>query len=374
MAWNEPGNDKDPWSKNRGNNEGPPDFDEVIKGLQSKVNKIFGGGNKNGGNGESLTGLTIVIVVIAIFAWLFSGIYIVDEREQAVVFTFGEKVGVVGSGPKWIAPIIQTKEIVDVSSIRSTQNQGLILTEDENIVDVEFEIQYNVKDAADYVLNVVEPDDTLRQAAESALREVIGKNSMDYVITVGVNDIAARTKTVIQNMLNEYEAGIEVLTVNITNAQPPEQVQAAFADAIKAREDAERFINEAEAYRNEVVPLARGEATQQLERAKAYKAQVVDNAKGEANRFTQLLTEYQLAPEVTRERLYLDTLEDVLAVSNKVMIDGDNANNMMYLPLDQLRNNSREGRVSVSQQDSGDTVTTLPTTSNRNNRTRNSRL
>ena len=277
------------------------------------------------------------MVGLAILAiYLLFGIYIVNDGERGVVLQFGKFNEITKPGPHWIPRIIQTVEIVDVSKIRSIQQKTVMLTEDENIVSINFAIQYDVKDASDFIFNVRDPDITLRQAGESAIREVLGKNKMDFIITEGREEVASTTKDLLQSILDFYKSGINVQTVNILEAQPPEQVQDAFSDAIKAREDEQRYINEAEAYRNEIIPLARGEAKQILEEAKAYRVKLIKSAEGEATRFRQLYTEYIKAPEVTRERLYLEAVESVLENTSKVMIDVDGGNNLMYLPLDKI--------------------------------------
>ena len=334
MAWNEPGkNDKDPWGRQK--NSGS-DLDALLKDFQKFFKDVFnsniGGNNTEPPSKKNISFLASIILAI----YLLSGIYIVDDGERGVVLQFGKFNEITLPGPHWIPRVIQTVEIVDVAKIRSVQQKAVMLTEDENIVSINFAIQYDIKDASNYIFNLREPDITLRQAGESAIREVLGKNSMDFIITEGREEIASRTKLLLQSVLDSYISGINVQTVNILEAQPPEQVQDAFSDAIKAREDEQRFINEAEAYRNEIIPLARGKAKQIIEESKAYKVKLINSAEGEASRFKQLYKEYQKAPEVTRERLYLEAVESVLENSSKVMIDIDGGNNLMYLPLDKI--------------------------------------
>ena len=334
MAWNEPGkNDKDPWGRQK--NSGS-DLDALLKDFQKFFKDVFnsniGGNNTEPPSKKNIGFLASIILAI----YLLSGIYIVDDGERGVVLQFGKFNEITLPGPHWIPRVIQTVEIVDVAKIRSVQQKAVMLTEDENIVSINFAIQYDIKDASNYIFNLREPDITLRQAGESAIREVLGKNSMDFIITEGREEIASRTKLLLQSVLDSYISGINVQTVNILEAQPPEQVQDAFSDAIKAREDEQRFINEAEAYRNEIIPLARGKAKQIIEESKAYKVKLINSAEGEASRFKQLYKEYQKAPEVTRERLYLEAVESVLENSSKVMIDIDGGNNLMYLPLDKI--------------------------------------
>jgi membrane protease subunit HflK len=347
MAWNEPGgNNNDPWG-NKKNDSGPPDLDEVFRNLQKKLEGMFGG-NKRGGTGGrgggvnfpgklGSIGLIAAAVVLGVL-WLLSGIYIIQPAERGVVLQFGEYKKTTQPGPHWHVPWpIQTLERVNVDQNRSVELKSQeILTKDENIVEIDLAVQYNIKEASEYLFNVVDPDTTLRQAAESALREAVGQTLMDSVITEGRDVIANDTSEQIQRILDGYNAGMRVNAVNLERAQPPEEVQAAFSDAIKAREDQERFISQSEAFKNELLPQARGDAVIALEQARAYKAQVVNAAQGEANRFESLLAEYEKAPEVTRERLYIESLEAVLSNSSKVMVDVEGGNNLMYLPLDKL--------------------------------------
>jgi len=352
MAWNEPGGsgnngsgNKDPWG-NRGN-QGPPDLDEFIKKLQAKLGGLFGGkggsgstgGGVSGGNAGSISLGLIVAVLLGI--WGLSGIYIVDQGRQGVVLQFGAFSSITEPGPHWYPRFIQTVEIVNVEDIRSVNlghvsDEALMLTQDENIIDIKFTVQYKVKDAKDYLFNVRDPDLTLRQATESAVREIVGKNKLDFVITEGRVAVSAGVGELIQKILDSYSTGITVVNLNMQDAQPPEQVQQAFDDAIKAREDKQRSINEAEAYSNDVLPKARGKAARVVQEAKAYQAEVVAHAEGKTERFLKVLSEYKKAPKVTRERLYLDAMEEVMASSNKVMVDVKGGNNLMYLPLDKI--------------------------------------
>jgi membrane protease subunit HflK len=362
MAWNEPGGgkDKDPWS-GRGDQQGPPDLEEIVRNIQGKFGGLFGGrrggsndgGASSGGPGKLGAGGLVFIGVIIIAVWIASGFYIVDEGTRGVVLRFGEYSESTQPGLRWHIPTpVEMKEIVDVenrrfvevgyrSSARSgtaqtVPREALMLTEDENIVDIRIAIQYQVKSPQDYLFNVRDPDTTLRQAAESAIREMIGKSKMDFVLKEGRAEVAAGTLELMQRILDQYKAGLQVVNVNLQDAQPPEEVQGAFADAIKAREDEQRFKNEAEAYANDVLPKARGAAARVLQEADAYKEQVIAEAEGEANRFLKLLAEYEKAPGVTGERLYIEAMESVLGNSSKVMVDIKNGNNLLYLPLDQL--------------------------------------
>ena len=330
MAWNEPNGSKDPWGRKSSNNS---ELDNALNDLNKYFKSLIGG--TSGGPSSNKKNTTILGVVI-LTIYLLSGIYIVNDGERGVVLQFGEFSNITMPGPHWVPRLIQKAEIVDVSKIRSIQQKAQMLTEDENIVSVNFAIQYDIKDASDYIFNLRDPDETLSAAGESSIREVLGKNRMDFVITEGRETIASDTKILLQSVLDSYGAGINVQTVNILEAQPPEQVQDAFSDAIRAREDEQRYINEAEAYRNEIIPLARGKAVQIIEEAKAYRVKLIKSAEGEALRFSKLYEEYSKAPEVTRERLYIESVESVLGNSTKIMIDVDGGNNLLYLPLDKI--------------------------------------
>jgi len=361
MAWNEPGgsqDDKDPWGS-RGGDQGPPDLDEVVRKLQQKFNSLFGGGKSGGSagggssSGPGSKGLSM-LVVVGLILWGLSGLYIVDEGNRGVVLRFGEYTATATSGLHWHIPYpIEQVEIVNVEEIRNVEvgyrstltgqgggrsvpREALMLTQDENIIDIKFAIQYRIKDARDYLFNVSDPDETLHQATESAVREIIGKSTMDFVLTEGRSEIVARAEQLIQDIVDRYKSGLQLTSVNMQDAQPPEQVQAAFSDAVKAREDEVRLKNEAEAYANDVLPKARGAAARMMEEANAYKDQVIAQAEGEASRFTQVLAEYKKAPEVTRQRLYIDAIEGVMDQSSKVMIDVEGGNNLLYLPLDRM--------------------------------------
>ncbi len=346
MAWNEPNGNKDPWGRKRDNNS---ELDDILKGFSKFVNDLFksSGGSSNTPNKKNVGILGGIIIAI----YFLSGVYIVNDGERGVVLQFGQFVTITGPGPHWVPRIIQKYEIVDVSKIRSVQQRAVMLTEDENIVSVNFAIQYDIKDASNFIFNLRDPDETLRASGESAIREVLGKNKMDFVITEGRESIASSTKELLQTVLDDYESGINVQSVNILEAQPPEQVQDAFADAIRAREDEQRYINEAVAYSNEIIPLARGEAKQILEEAKAYKVKLIKSAEGEALRFRQLFTEYEKSPVVTRERLYLESVESVLGNTTKVMIDLEGGNNLLYLPLDKILEDKRTDDSNSSMTD-----------------------
>ncbi|MCB1733741.1 MAG: FtsH protease activity modulator HflK [Gammaproteobacteria bacterium] len=350
MAWNEPGGgNNDPWGGGRGGDQGPPDLDEVLRKLQDKLGGLFGGksggdggngatpirGGKSGGAGFGLLlGLGLVL-------WVASGIYIIEPAERGVVLRFGQYAETTGEGPHWHIPYpIETVEKVDVDQVRSVSHKTSMLTQDENIIEIEMAVQYRVKSASDYLFQTRSPDATLKQATESAVREVIGQSKMDFVLTEGRSEIVARTEDLIQQLVDRYQTGLQITSVNLQDAQPPEPVQAAFADAIKAREDEQRLKNEAEAYASEIIPKARGEADRRLKAAEAYKSEVIANAEGEAARFESLLVEYTKAPKVTRERLYLETIEQVLGNTSKILVDVEGGNSLMYLPVDKLMQRS----------------------------------
>lgn len=355
MAWNEPGGgkDRDPWG-NRGDQDGPPDLDEAFKKLQEKLGGIFGGRKGGGGGAAAGPGKLMVVLTLLVLAaaWWASGLYTVEQGKQGVELRFGKYHETTQPGLQWFARFIDTVEQVDISNVqieeigfhtdiarsgsRVIDKEALMLTQDENIVSLQLAVQYRIKDPKAYLFNISEPAATLRQVTESAVREVVGKSKMDFVLTEGRGEIASRTEEMVQQILDEYETGLILVEVAIQDVQPPEQVQHAFADAVKAREDEERLKNKADAYAKKVVPEARGQAARQLEEANAYRAEVIAKAEGETNRFNQILREYRKAPEVTRDRLYLEAVEVVMSSVSKVVVDVDGGNNMFYLPLDRL--------------------------------------
>jgi membrane protease subunit HflK len=341
MAWNESGGgDKDPWGNRGNNNDGPPDLDEAIRKLQGQLSGMFGGGGggDKGGAGRKMTGGAMSLLLILVLGlYGFAGIYQVDQQERGVIFRFGEVLSEeVGPGLHWNPPIIDEKNIVNVTQVQSHSHQALMLTEDENIVDVSLTVQWVIDSASNFVINVREPRDSLAQATESALRHVVGSASMDEVITDGREAIAIEVQERLQRYLQSYGAGIDITKVNIDRSAPPIQVQDAFNDVQKAKEDQQKFINQATAYAQQVVPEARGRAQRQLEEAQGYRDRVIARSEGEAQRFEKLLVEYSQAKQVTRDRLYIDAMENVFKNSSKVMIDVEGGNNMMYLPLDKL--------------------------------------
>ena len=365
MAWNEPGGsgNKDPWSgKSGGDQQGPPDLDEVVRKLQESLGGLFGGkkrpsapepddqgggpGGGRGGGFPSLPGGGLnakvfgVLGGILLVVWLLSGIYIIQPAERGVVLRFGAYAYMTEPGPHWRIPYpIEEVVKVNVDEISSFTHKASMLTQDENIVELELTVQSRIQDAADYLFQDQTPEKTLRDATETEVRKTIGASKLDFILTEGRGAIAVSIKDRVQNLMNQYKTGLEVTSVNMQPAKPPEQVKDAFDDAIKAREDKERLENKAEAYANEIVPQARGEAARMEADAKAYRDRVIASAEGESARFLSVLGEYAKAPEVTRERLYLETMEKVLGESNKVLLDvKEGANSLVYLPLDQLIN------------------------------------
>jgi membrane protease subunit HflK len=342
MAWNEPGGGKDPWGGNR--NDGPPDIDEALKKLAEKFSFLGGG---KGGSSKGL--LPVVIAVVAIL-WGLMGFYQVDEKEQAVVLRLGKYHSTNGSGLHWNPPVVDSINVVGVTEERQYPVRGLMLTQDENIVEISLTVQYNIANAKDFVLNVKDPETSLKQATDSALRHVVGSTGLDGVISTGREQVALGTAEKLQVLLDIYGSGINVVKINIKESRPPSEVKAAYDDVIRAREDLERLVNEAQAYSNGIIPEARGEAQRLREEAEGYRSQVVSKSQGEAKRFTKLLGEYQKAPGVTRERLYLDAVEEVMTQSTKILMDADGGNNMLYLPLDKIiqQGSSRQSDSALS--------------------------
>lgn len=350
MSWNEPGggNNKprDPWG---GGDQGPPDLDEVLKRFQERMGGLFGG--RSGGSGSTGGGVSAamlgVIAIVGLLVWGAMGFYQVDEQERAVVLRFGKYHETVRPGLQWNPPLIDTVIKVNTTKVRAASFREIMLTQDENIVEVSLSVQYVIDDPTLFVLEVRDPENSLQHAAQSALRHVVGGSSMDRVLTEGRAQIAVDVQQRLQEYINMYQTGILISKVNVDESKPPSQVQAAFDDVIKAREDEERVKNEAQAYANGIVPEARGAAQRQIEEASAYKEQVIANAEGEADRFNKLLAEYRKAPNVTRERLYLEAVQGVFSNTSKVMVDVEGGNNMMYLPLDKLAGGAAAARGSA---------------------------
>jgi|TARA_B110000977_G_scaffold98106_1_gene129123 membrane protease subunit HflK len=349
MAWNESGGgDKDPWG-NRGE-QGPPDLDEAIRKLQGQLSGLFGGGKgSTGGGGRGISAGTISLLLIVLAGlYVFSGVYQVDEQERGVVFRFGKLMDEeVTPGLHWNPPLIDQVQLVNVTQVQSHSHQASMLTEDENIVDISLTVQWVIASAADYLINVRDPKKSLDQATESALRHVAGSATMDQVITDGREAIAIEVQERLRSYLKTYGTGIDITKVNIDRSAPPVQVQDAFNDVQKAKEDQQKFINQATAYSQQIVPEARGKAQRQLEEAQAYRDRVIARSEGEAERFEKLLNEYSLAKRVTRDRLYIDALENVFKNASKVMVDVEGGNNMMYLPLDKLTQQSGSNASNV---------------------------
>ncbi|MFT4561449.1 MAG: membrane protease subunit HflK [Gammaproteobacteria bacterium] len=341
MAWNDPDDkDPDPWGGRKGN-DGPPDLDEIVRKMQDKLGGFFGGGggpSTPGSGGGATSPFVWIALAIGLAVLLFlATFWRIEPAERGVVMRFGKYVRTLQPGPSFQLPRpIDEVITVNVQQIRPFTVNATMLTGDENIVDVEMAVQYRIKDVKSYLFKIADPDTTVQRVTESAIRDIIGQSTLDFVITEGRAEIGADAMALIQQILDNYESGIEVTSVNMQPAKPPEQVKASFDDAIKAREDEQRRINEAEAYRNEVDEKAQGEAARILLQAQAYEEQVVAEAHGEARRFEQLLVEYEKAPEVTRSRLYLDTIEEVLAQNPKVVLDNKGGNSLMYLPIDKL--------------------------------------
>ena len=337
MSWNGNDNNKDPWGR-----EAPPEIDDVIKKAKETINSIFGGGgsSEDGSGGFSKKNFTTVLVIL-VLGYVTFGIYQVEEAERSVVLRLGKFQEIKGPGLRWNPPVVDSWEIVDVVRVRPHRHDALMLTKDENIVDVTVSVQYQIADPMKYVLDIRDADASLAQATESALRHVVGGSIMDDALTTGRELIAQEVRGRLQNYLDRYSTGLEVLIVNIEDSSPPNQVQEAFDDVIKAREDEVRARNEAETYANGLVPEARGQAQRMLQDAEAYKEQGSSAAQGDAARFSLLLAEYQKAPDVTRNRLYLESIQGVMSNSTKVMVDVEGGNNILYLPLDKIAQSAR---------------------------------
>ena len=365
MAWNEPGgnsNNQDPWGGRKGGGrQGPPDLDEAFRKLQESLNGIFGGGKKRGdrqGGGFGLLGIGLVLLLAI---WLWNAIYIVDAQEQAVILRLGKYHETVGQGLNIYFPPFDKKFQENVTRERSFTKQGQMLTEDENIVEVPLTVQYKISNLKDFVLNVDQPEVSLQHATESALRHVAGSTTMDEVITLGREKMSVDVSKRLQDFLDNYGTGITVTQVNIQRATAPAEVKDAFDDVIRAREDEQREKNQAESYANGVVPEARGQAQRLIEDANGYRDEVVSRAEGEADRFSKLVAEYRKAPEVTRQRLYIDTMQQVLSNTSKVLVTGkDGQNNLLYLPLDKMiEGRSGGNNASSASTTSSDTATRI---------------
>lgn len=342
--------------------EGPPDLDELWRDFNQKLNNLFGkkgGGNRNGRNDQggpgdmpNMKGAGIgagLILGMVLLLWLGSGFFIVQEGQVGVILQFGQYKSTTRSGFQWRLPYpFQSHEIVNISQARKVDigyqgdvrskvpREALMLTDDENIIDIQFAVQYRLKDATEFLFNNRDPEETVKQAAETAMREVVGKSKMDFVLYEGREQVALQVSQLVQQILDRYKVGVLVTSITLQNAQPPEQVQAAFDDAVKAGQDRERLKSEGQAYANNVIPRARGAAARLLQEADGYAQRVVATAEGDAARFKAIVAEYNKAPVVTRQRMYLDTMQKVFESTTKVMVDSRAGSNMLYLPLDKL--------------------------------------
>jgi modulator of FtsH protease HflK len=347
MPWNEPGRgsggggDRDPWKG--GNGQQPPDLDEVFANVQRRLKKIMGGGGggdgKRGGSGGGSFAPIIGLIVVLGLIWVaWSSIHIIDESERGVVLRFGEYNRTLDSGFKITLPApVETVLTVDISRVRSLENSSRMLTGDENLIDLAYAVQYRVFEPEKFLFNVNQPEVSLAHAADSSIREIVGTNNMDFILEIGRGQIALDTQQLLEEIIERYDSGIEITSFNLQEVRPPSQVRQAFDDVVRAREDQIRFANEAQAYANQEVPEARGRAARIIEEAEGYREAKIAQATGEADRFLALLGEYEQAPEVTRERLYIEALEGVYGRSAKVLMDVDSSNNMIYLPLDRIR-------------------------------------
>jgi len=361
VAWNEPGGSggKDPWGQRR-KEQGPPDLDQILKNIRDRLSGLFGGGGGRGtgGGGERINRIGLgLIVAVAVGLWLLSGFYVVNQGERGVELKFGKKNQVTGPGLHWHLPWpIERVEKVNVDQVSTISigrrgdkgsgggiDSGFMLTEDENIVVVEFTVQYKIKDASDYLFNVRDPKSTIIQAMESASREVVGKSQLDFIITEGQLEVSEKTQKLLQEILDRYTSGVQIVKVQMQKVSPPDEVKAAFDDATKAREDGARIIKEAEAYSNDIIPRARGAASRLIQEAQGYKASVMARAEGDARRFTLIVSEYVKAPGVTRDRLYIETMEQVLSSTTKILIDQKGGSNVLYLPLDRMLQHASGG-------------------------------
>jgi membrane protease subunit HflK len=363
-----------------GGGDGPPDLDELWRRVNQRISGIFG---RKGGGGEppgtrQIGGGIGVLIGLILVVWLASGLYIVDESQRGVVLTFGKYSKTTGAGLQWRLPYpLQSHEIVNVQQVRTLEvgyragtrakdpREAIMLTDDENIVDIQFAVQYLLSDPEDFLFDVRRPDETVKQVAETAFREIVGRSSMDYVLYEGREQIALQAQKLMQDILDRYKTGVAISSVTMQNAQPPDEVQAAFNDAVQAKQDLERQKNEGQAYYNDVVPKARGSASRLTEEANGYRQRVVANAEGESARFRQVLVEYSKAPQVTRERLYLDTIQQVMSSTSKVMIDAKGNGNLLFLPLDKIVQQAGAGEPPSVPKPPQVEPTPLPDTSGR---------
>jgi len=357
MPWNDSGRNENPWQRKP--EQGPPDLDQVVKDLQKRFKSLFGGGGGGGGpkpagspGGGGRSPFNIgYLVAIALALWAMTGVYQNDQAERSVITRFGKYVGTTQPGLNWHLPWpIEKRQAVNIAEFRSFEDRTRMLTQDEALVGINLAVQYRRADPVPFVFNVRDPEETLKEVSESAIREVIGQSKLEFVLEKGRQEISAKTKELIQRTITSYNTGIEVISVNLQDVIVPEQVAPAQKDAIKAREDRDRANLAAQTYSNDIVPKARGLAAAQIEGARAYRERVEAEADGESARFAALAAEYKRAPEVTRQRLYLETMEEVLGASSKVIVDTKGTGNMIYLPLDKLmeqRGQPRSGTVTI---------------------------
>ena len=393
MPWDDSGSGRR--DRNQGNGErqsGPPEIDDIVSDIRDRFSKAFGGGGSSGDSGRTSSGksgvprkmpagrrsLILVAVVVLLGLWVSSGLYVVEQGEQGVELRFGKFTRITGAGLRWHLPVpIEQVLIVNVQKVNTVEvgyrvsernraitpvsREALMLTADENIIDIQFAVQYDIKNPKDLLFNVSDPLHlVVRQATESAVREIVGSSTMDFAITQGRAEIAQGTKVLLQDILDRYITGVNIRAVEMQNAQPPAEVKGAFDDAVKAREDEERLKNEAQAYARDIIPRARGQAARILLEAQGYRAATIARAEGEASRFEQIYDEYRKAPQITSDRLYLESMEEVLSNSTKIIIDQEGGNNIIYLPLDQIiqrrnesSNNSNNSRIDNSRNQTG---------------------
>jgi membrane protease subunit HflK len=370
MAWNEPGgNNNDPWKNKGGRDQGPPDLDEIFKNLFGKFSKNGGSdGGSSGGKGFGTIGITVVLGLLLI-VWFISGFYTIREAERGVVLRFGQFSQFVGPGLKWKPTFVDTVIPVNVQSIKSMSSDGSMLTEDENVVGVEMEVQYRIVEPYKYTFAVTDPTQSLNQALNSAIRYVVGHSKMDDVLTSGREVVRQQVWQELESIIEPYDMGLSIVDINFKDARPPNAVRQAFDDAIAAQEDEQRFIREAEAYAREIEPRARGQVNRMNEEAQAYKERVTLEAQGEVARFEALLPQYLAAPEVTRNRIYLETMEQVYSSTSKIMVDNEGTGNMMYLPLDKILERQQTMSPNTDSRSTLEGLRNTPTTGQSSNST-----
>lgn len=380
FSLNDPRWGRDPKNENNLNqdgkkpNAGPPDIDQLWRDFNLQLNRIFGKKNSGNGGGEggngfdsNFKGMSIgagFVALIIAFLWLISGFFIVQEGQTAVILTFGKYSHMTPAGFNWRWPYpLQSHEIVNVSQVRTAEigyrttvknkqpKEALMLTDDENIIDIQFAVQYKLKNASDWLFNNRGQDEMIRQVAETSIREIVGKSKMDFVLYEGREKVALDVNQLMQQILDRYKSGAQITNVTMQGVQPPEQVQASFDDAVKAGQDRERQKNEGQAYANDVIPKARGAAARLMQESEAYRASITANAEGDASRFKQVLSEYQKAPAVTRDRMYLETMQTIFSSTTKILVDAKSGNNLLYLPLDKLIAQSGTAEVAASKQE-----------------------